>query len=157
MFSYQSFPIRDNSLFWSYGSILSKIGTALIDVLSLVPGASFGRCCSGFDQIAVTLLWISKLRIQNRLNGNSHFIIQCILLSTGTESNLPDSPGYTESQVIEVIATFSCNNYVAGIYNIWNFPSHNPKPQSMRIFCCTASIKKTPGQIKENIRRSFTN
>ena len=40
---YQLFPIRDNSLFWSYGSILSKIGTALIDVLSLVPGAIFGR------------------------------------------------------------------------------------------------------------------
>ena len=29
------------------------------------------------------------------------------LFLTGTESNLPYSPGYTESQVIEVIATFA--------------------------------------------------
>ena len=65
MLLYQLFSIHDNSLFWPYGSILSKIGAALIDVLSLVPGASFGRCCSGFDQIAVTLLWILKLRTQN--------------------------------------------------------------------------------------------
>ena len=65
MLLYPLFPIHDNSLFWPYGSILSKIGGALIDVLSLVPGASFGRCCSGFDQIAVTLLWILKLRTQN--------------------------------------------------------------------------------------------
>ena len=41
MLLYPLFPIHDNSLFWSYGSILSKIGAALIDVLDLVPGASF--------------------------------------------------------------------------------------------------------------------
>ena len=85
MLLYQLFPIHDNSLFWPYGSILSNFGAALIDVLSLVPGASFGRCCSGFDQIAVTLLWILKLRTQNWLNGNSHFMVQCILLLVTTD------------------------------------------------------------------------
>ena len=43
MLLYLLFPIHDNSLFWPYGSILSNFGAALIDVLSLVPGASFGR------------------------------------------------------------------------------------------------------------------
>ena len=78
MLLYQLFSIHDNPLLWPYGFILSNFGAALIDVLGLVTGASFGRCCSGFDQIAVTLLWISKLKIQNWLNGNSHFMIQCI-------------------------------------------------------------------------------
>ena len=32
---------------------------------------------------------------------------QRVVIFTGTESNLPYSPGYTESQVIEVIATFA--------------------------------------------------
>ena len=41
MLLYPLFPIRDNSLFWSYGFILFNSGTALIDVLDLVPGASF--------------------------------------------------------------------------------------------------------------------
>ena len=65
MLLYQLFSIHDNPLLWPYGFILSNFGAALIDVLGLVTGASFGRCCSGFDQIAVTLLWISKLKIQN--------------------------------------------------------------------------------------------
>ncbi|RLP66358.1 hypothetical protein L150_05136, partial [Candida albicans Ca529L] len=43
MLLYSSFPIHDNALFWPYGSILSNFGAALIDVLGLVPGASFGR------------------------------------------------------------------------------------------------------------------
>ncbi|KGU26504.1 hypothetical protein MGM_04279, partial [Candida albicans P75063] len=41
MLLYSSCPIYDNSLFWPYGSILSNFGVALIDVLGLVPGASF--------------------------------------------------------------------------------------------------------------------
>ena len=41
MLLYPLFPIHDNSLFWPYGFILFNIGAALIDVLDLVPGASF--------------------------------------------------------------------------------------------------------------------
>ena len=80
MLLYQLFSIHDNSLFWPYGFILSNSGAALIDVLDLVPVLAFGRWCSGFGQIVVTLLWLLKLRTQNSLNGNSHFMIQCILL-----------------------------------------------------------------------------
>ena len=80
MLLYLLFPIHDNSLFWPYGFILSNSGAALIDVLDLVPVLAFGRWCSGFGQIVVTLLWLLKLRTQNSLNGNSHFMIQCILL-----------------------------------------------------------------------------
>ena len=43
MLLYPLFPIRDNSLFWSYGFILFNSGTALIDVLDLVPVLAFGR------------------------------------------------------------------------------------------------------------------
>ena len=78
MLLYQLFSIHDNSLFWPYGFILSNSGAALIDVLDLVPVLAFGRWCSGFGQIVVTLLWLLKLRTQNSLNGNSHFMIQCI-------------------------------------------------------------------------------
>ena len=78
MLLYPLFPIRDNSLFWSYGFILFNSGTALIDVLDLVPVLAFGRWCSGFGQIVVTLLWLLKLRTHNWLDGNSHFMIQCI-------------------------------------------------------------------------------
>ena len=46
------------------------------------------------------ILCVSERDMLWSISKNGYF-------QTGTESNLPYSPGYTESQVIEVIATFA--------------------------------------------------